>query len=130
MRLETAIGRSILLAIALAPIGCDSGGDKAKAAGGDLSAKDQTAALLVKEYAGMAFPLWAREHVDAKCPSGIGELAELTGSKPVDPWGNDLVMLCGENAPAEAKGFGVLSTGADGKQDTADDIKSWDGKNR
>ena len=44
-----------------------------------------------------------------------------------DGWGNELVMLCGENAPAGAStGFGVLSMGPDGKQGTDDDIKSWE----
>ena len=63
---------------------------------------------------------------DKKCPESLAELGQYTSDKDTkDVWGNELVMLCGESAPAEARGFGVLSMGADGKLDTADDIKSW-----
>ena len=34
-------------------------------------------------------------------------------------------VACGQNAPAGVKGLAVMSPGEDGKEGTADDIKSW-----
>ena len=89
--------------------------------------KKTLAGPMVDEYASKAYPLWSRDNMGKQCPDSLQDLAKYTNKEdPKDPWGNELVMLCGENAPAEAKGFGVLSMGADGKRDTADDIKSWE----
>ena len=126
MRLEDAIGCLAVLAVALSFVACKNEGGKEHQPA-DTSARDELTAVMVKEYATTAFPLWARDQVAKQCPDSIQDLARYTGKEdPKDPWGNELVMLCGENAPAEAKGFGVLSMGADGKRDTADDIKSWE----
>ena len=35
-------------------------------------------------------------------------------------------MLCGPSLPPGAKGLAVMSAGEDGKEGTADDIKSWE----
>ena len=43
-----------------------------------------------------------------------------------DPWGTPYVILCGDQAPEACEGFCALSLGPDKKQDTGDDIKSWE----
>ncbi|HEX8106625.1 MAG TPA: hypothetical protein VF516_02805 [Kofleriaceae bacterium] len=50
-------------------------------------------------------------------------MSEIEGTN--DIWGRPLKLLCGANLPPGAKGIGVLSLGEDGKEGTADDIKSW-----
>ena len=131
MRLEDAIGRLAVLAVALSFVACKNEGGKEHQPA-DTSARDELTAVMVKEYATTAFPLWARDHVDKQCPDSIQDLARYTGKEdPKDPWGNELVMVCGENAPEGVPNrFGVISKGEDGKLDTQDDIKSWERKNR
>ena len=47
--------------------------------------------------------------------------------KLVDPWGHPLVAKCGRDLPAGAPApFAVVSTGPDGIEGNADDIRSWD----
>ena len=56
------------------------------------------------------------------------ELNEYMNSKDTkDTWGREIIMLCGDNLPPGIKGgFGVMSLGSDGQQNTPYDIKSWD----
>jgi Type II secretion system (T2SS), protein G len=83
--------------------------------------------LETKRLALEGYPLWARDHPNKACPDKIEELVAVTQStEPNDPWGHPYVLLCGSSAPAGVRGAGVLSVGPDGKQGTADDIKSWD----
>jgi hypothetical protein len=82
--------------------------------------------MKVKKYAFECYPLWASAHPDKACPSKIAELDEFAEKDAgPDPWGNVLVMKCGSDLPAGAKGIGISSNGPDGKPDTADDIQSW-----
>jgi len=74
-----------------------------------------------------AYARWSLDN-QSSCPESLDKLLEYMTNKDdlKDPWGNDFVMVCGEHAPSEAEGFGVLSKGKDGKQGTEDDIKSWE----
>ena len=78
-------------------------------------------------YAFEAYPPWSAAHPGKPCPEQLAELNEYIGSSDTnDAWGRPLKMLCGAALPAGAKGIGVLSLGEDGKEGTADDIKSWE----
>jgi general secretion pathway protein G len=74
-----------------------------------------------------AYARWSLENT-ASCPESIEELAKYLNASDAakDPWGNDFIMACGDKAPAEAGGFGILSKGKDGKEATDDDVKSWE----
>ena len=88
--------------------------------------KEKLAKLVVDKFALEAFPVWASRHPDKACPDKLADLAEYLNDQDTnDPWGHPLRMYCGANLPAGAKGIGVLSVGEDGKEGTADDIKSW-----
>ena len=117
------MGGAAVLAAALALVACQGDGSQ----GDHASAKVDLTRRIVAQYADQAYPMWARESPSAQCPSSLADLARFTNQEsPRDAWERDLVMVCGADAPAEAKGFGVISTGADGKRDTADDIRSWE----
>ena len=80
----------------------------------------------VQKYAFEAYPSWAAAHPEKACPAALAELNEYTNRKDTkDPWGHDFKMMCGATIPPGAKGLAVLSFGPDGKEGTADDIKSW-----
>jgi len=80
----------------------------------------------VKKYAYEAYPSWSQAHPDKACPAVLTDLNEYMNNKDIkDPWGNDYTLFCGANLPAGAKGLAVMSNGEDGKNGTADDIKSW-----
>jgi Type II secretion system (T2SS), protein G len=73
-----------------------------------------------------AFPMWQAHHPDQACPGSLADLADLVDGRAMrDPWGHDLVMVCGAGAPPAAHGFGVISLGPDGRPGTADDVTSW-----
>jgi general secretion pathway protein G len=69
---------------------------------------------------------------DKDCPDSLDDLKQELGKKKTDtvkdPWGHEYVIKCGDQAPEECEGFCVLSMGKDGKEGTADDIKSWGSK--
>ena len=89
-------------------------------------AKEETAGLMVNKYANEAYSRWSLDNKGKSCPESLNELAKYTNNEDTkDPWDNELIMLCGESAP-EGVPFGVQSRGPDGKQDTSDDIKSWE----
>jgi general secretion pathway protein G len=89
--------------------------------------KVDTARLVVKQIADEAYTHWAMNN-QKQCPDSLADLKKYMNKKDTkDPWGNELIMLCGENAPeGSTTGFAVLSVGKDGKKDTDDDIKSWE----
>ena len=88
--------------------------------------KGDIAGATVKKYAYEAYPSWASSHPDKQCPEKLEALNEYMNNKDIkDPWGNDYKMFCGANLPAGAKGIAVMSVGEDGKEGTADDVKSW-----
>ncbi len=81
----------------------------------------------VEKYSFEAYPSWSAAHPDKACPERLEDLNEYMNNKDTkDPWGNNYKMLCGQNLPAGAKGLAVTSPGEDGKEGTADDIKSWE----
>ena len=68
----------------------------------------------------------ATEHPEKACPTTLADLNAYTNRKDTkDPWGHDFKMMCGATVPPGAKGLAVISFGPDGKEGTADDIKSW-----
>jgi hypothetical protein len=89
--------------------------------------KIDLADLQVRKIALEAYPQWAMSNPSAACPKTIAELAKWLNSEQqlVDPWKQTIQMVCGPDAPPEAKGFGAFSMGPDQKAGTADDIKSW-----
>jgi len=87
----------------------------------------EIAKATVQKYAFEAYPSWAAEHPDKTCPDKLEDLNEYMNNKDTkDPWAGQYKMLCGANLPAGAKGVAVTSPGEDGKDGTADDIKSWE----
>ncbi|HEX7701601.1 MAG TPA: type II secretion system protein GspG [Kofleriaceae bacterium] len=86
----------------------------------------KSATIDAKKYAYEAYPSWAAAHPEKACPTSLADLNEYVSRKDTkDPWGHDFKMMCGATVPAGAKGLAVLSFGPDGKEGTADDIKSW-----
>jgi hypothetical protein len=78
-------------------------------------------------YAYEAYPSWAAGHPNEMCPHRLRDLNDsMNPSDLDDAWGRPLKMLCGGELPQGAKGFAVLSWGEDGKEGTADDLKSWE----
>jgi hypothetical protein len=91
------------------------------------TSKIDIARIIAKKYAFEAYAEWAVNHPDKECPATIDELeAYMSRDETRDPWGNPYRMFCGASLPPGAKGMAVLSLGEDGKQGTADDIKSWE----
>jgi prepilin-type N-terminal cleavage/methylation domain-containing protein len=89
--------------------------------------KNDIAGLATKKFATEAYPLWQTNHAGKQCPDKIDDLFDWADSKDgKDPWGTPYTMTCGGDAPAAAKGFGVVSAGEDMKPGTPDDIKSWE----
>ncbi len=89
--------------------------------------------LLVHAFVEEAWPAWSAANPGKACPASLAELASFLGAPPdiptmTDPWNQPLVLLCGKDLPPGVKGIAVLSIGPDGKQGTADDIRSWDKK--
>ncbi|HUJ59104.1 MAG TPA: type II secretion system protein GspG [Kofleriaceae bacterium] len=81
--------------------------------------KMEQARMTVSKYAFEAYPEWATQHPDKKCPDRLDELDEyLDGKGKLDPWGHPYEMKCID------KGIEVISRGPDGEIDTPDDIRS------
>jgi general secretion pathway protein G len=94
--------------------------------------KDKRAEIIVDEYANKAYTQWMLNNQGKQCPDSLSELARYTNhEETVDPWDNELIMLCGQNAPDGVPNrFGIVSMGPDGKLDTDDDVKSWGRKKK
>ena len=89
--------------------------------------KVSVARATVGKYVNEAFPSWSMSNASKSCPAQLTDLNEYMNSKDnKDPWGNPYKMFCGANLPAGVRGLGVLSFDEDGKEGTADDIKSWE----
>ena len=90
----------------------------------------QVGRMMVKQVADQAYPQWSLNHPGEQCPKSLSELQKYMNNpkKEIkDPWGSELVMMCGDQAPDDvSSGFAVLSPGKDRKQGTEDDIKSWE----
>lgn len=82
---------------------------------------------IVKEY----YPRWSSQNTDKACPDNLLEIGKsidktFTEDEFRDAWGKPLKFLCGDTLPAGASGLGVYSMGEDGKDNTPDDIRSWE----
>lgn len=90
--------------------------------------KGKVAAMMVQQFANQAYPQWVSSNPSESCPKDLSELTKYMNKKDTkDPWGKEFIMLCGDKAPEGATtGFAVMSLGEDGKEGTADDIKSWE----
>lgn len=76
-----------------------------------------------------AYTIWSASNPGKKCPATLADLQQYMDAKDdKDPWGNPFKMMCGASAAAGSTGFEVMSPGQDGKEGTADDIKTWDDK--
>lgn len=88
--------------------------------------KESAAKVLVDKFANQGFIKWEMNS-DEACPASLDEIAKHVGKKNAkDPYNKPMAMVCGDEAPEDANGFGVISAGPDKKMNTKDDIKSWE----
>ncbi len=75
-----------------------------------------------------AYVRWLSMADDAACPDTMAPLvAQMARADGNDPWGHPIVLVCGPKAPDLGKdGVYLLSLGADGQRDTADDLRSYE----
>jgi len=78
-----------------------------------------------------AYPQWQLAHDDKPCPDSLAELARYLGMNDhdlKDPWGTPYKIFCGAgHLPAGVSaGIAVVSLGEDRRENTADDIRSWE----
>jgi type II secretory pathway pseudopilin PulG len=86
-------------------------------------AQRRTARLAVRGYAERDYPTWSVLHHE-RCPKS---LVEISSSRDVvDPWGTDYKMYCGASAPTPDVAFGAASFGEDKRENTTDDVRSWE----
>lgn len=117
--------RCLALIVVMAAGGC--GKDEAGSGGGGGEAKGELARVMARKLANEAYPQWSlRAASPGGCPA-TADLAEYVAQRPdfKDPWGRPYVVRCGEQLPPGVQGIAVLSSGPDGKPDTADDLRSW-----
>jgi general secretion pathway protein G len=92
-------------------------------------AKLKTALLMSQNISG-AYTRWTTENEGTACPEKIEDLGKFLDTAKTDftdPWGHKYLMKCGDSAQGDVP-FGVVSMGPDGKENTGDDIHSWDTK--
>src|ERR1700760_3896280 len=86
-----------------------------------------TTKLKLHKYAFEAYPAWQASHPDKACPEKLSDLNEyMNNDDSNDSWGKPIKLLCASSLPPGAKGIGVVSAGADNKEGTEDDLKSWE----
>lgn len=116
----------VVLGCVLASSGC-----KAKSRAEEMFGSSETkdSAIKVNKYAYEGYPSWSASHPEKTCPDKLSDLNEdINGDDINDAWGHPIVMQCGQDMPSGAKGIAVHSLGPDGKDNTCDDIESWDPK--
>lgn len=88
--------------------------------------KESATKILVDKFAGQGYVQWQLQSGE-NCPNSLDDVAKYVGKKDAkDPYKTPMQMVCGEDAPEDANGFGVVSAGPDKKHGTSDDIKSWE----
>jgi len=87
--------------------------------------KGELTKLIVQKIATEAYAQWIAKNPGKPCPTLIDLGKVIGGAIPDDEWGHPYVVKCGKDLPAAAKGFAIVSSGADGKPGTADDITSY-----
>ena len=89
----------------------------------------QISMMRVVGYATQAYAAWKEKNPGKACPASMAELGKAVAEEAElrDEWGHDLILKCGKDLPAAAKGQPIVieSWGFDGKPDTADDLKSY-----
>jgi hypothetical protein len=81
------------------------------------------AMLTVAKFANEAYPQWARDNPEARCPSSLDPLLDYMDQKHTrDPWGRSYELDC--RAGMFGNPMVVTSRGADGVRGTDDDIRS------
>lgn len=96
--------------------------------GGFRERDEEIALTTARKLAYEGYPQWAMRPGNAgRCPT-FADLAVYFDDPPDanDPWGNPYVITCGADLPAGAYGIAVFSRGADGREGTADDQRSWE----
>jgi general secretion pathway protein G len=89
--------------------------------------KVKTTRIKLKMIAYQAHTAWSASHPGKECPDRLAELAPYMNSEDLtDSWGTPIKMVCGASAPADSRGFAVLSAGEDHQVGTPDDLRSWD----
>lgn len=81
--------------------------------------KEKTSKMVVERVVNEAYTRWSADNPGEQCPEDVSDLSEYV-NKTEDSWGNELVLLCGEDAP-EGKSFCAVSKGEDGKRSDDDD---------
>lgn len=89
----------------------------------------QISAMRVVGYATQAYAVWKEKNPTKACPASMEELGKAVSpdAETRDEWGHALILKCGKDLPAAAKGqpIAIESWGFDGKPDTADDLRSY-----
>jgi hypothetical protein len=131
-RRPASAARWALLSSLCLALACGSSDDRPSSEGAAAvhtaleDAQRMTAKVEMRRLA-EAFMLWQVHNAGADCPGGFADLEQyLSRSEWSDPWGNDYVLLCGDDRPAGVEGFAALSKGPDGVRGTADDVTSWE----
>jgi prepilin-type N-terminal cleavage/methylation domain-containing protein len=83
------------------------------------SSQRSIAKMAVMRFANQDYPIWAIQHPQTPCPSAI---TDLDRDAPADPWGTAYKAYC---APIHEVAFGAASFGGDARENTDDDIRSW-----
>jgi prepilin-type N-terminal cleavage/methylation domain-containing protein len=83
------------------------------------SSQRSIAKMAVTRFANQDYPIWAIQHPQTPCPSAI---TDLDRDAPADPWGTAYKAYC---APVHDVAFGAASFGGDVRENTDDDIRSW-----
>ena len=93
--------------------------------------KKSLAGPMVDDLA-LTYARWTQDNPGKQCPESIDALAKYTNKQDAkDPWGNVMIMVCGDSAPEGVPyRFGIISKGGDGQEGTPDDVKAWDRSNR
>lgn len=87
--------------------------------------KEKIAKMIAKDYI-QAYTRWAADNPEDSCPESLESLRKYRDKKDdKDPWGSRWVMKCGDTGQ-EGTMFGVVSPGPDKKENTQDDIRSWE----
>jgi hypothetical protein len=80
----------------------------------------------IRQYVEAVYPEYVKANPTKPCPT-MAELAAFVHAEATttDEWNQPLLLLCGKDLPPGATGIAILSVGADGQPNTADDIKSY-----
>lgn len=81
--------------------------------------KVKTSKMAVEKVVNEAYPRWSADNPGEGCPEKVDDLGHYVDQLK-DSWGNELILLCGDDAP-EGKSFCAVSKGEDGKRDDSDD---------